>query len=483
MLSILRRPRQSSRRRNERDLKIGYFSHVFADLYRLPNPDRDAVQADLPASLRKLLERVEESGDVSPADEALLDWGEIATLEDKILERQGEPTIRRRTWQLRARYARLVGADRYQAYLASGPPDEKDSAVPVELLLADLRRLLGLTHISYSLAMVRETNRRRVMWKVLAWTVGLCAAALIVAVFLLDFKNGALAGTICATVLFGCLGAYISVQRRLQDTSDGGDPVIGILGLHEFNSIQPFPLIAGGMFAVVLYFIIAARFMEGSLFPVLENGVPTDFVNWAKLFIWSLLAGFAERLVPDTLDRLTNQAQLKGDSTPIIVSPTSSPPQGELRNADATKKEAKKGGTLEPQLPADLKARLDEIGATERPTWATPADDPNRGQFGGQAEKAGWRLTATATSEEKAPQVVRVQLMVDKAMPDAKDFAQVVWRLSSAFKETTASTPITAGRAQLGFPTFYPFVAAAELKNGGETIALECDLGSVWPKT
>ncbi|MET0164628.1 MAG: hypothetical protein ABW318_06445, partial [Vicinamibacterales bacterium] len=68
MLSILRRPGQSSRRRNERDLKIGYFSHVFADLYRLSKLDRDALRADLPASLKELLERVEETGDVSLAD-------------------------------------------------------------------------------------------------------------------------------------------------------------------------------------------------------------------------------------------------------------------------------------------------------------------------------------------------------------------------------------------------------------------------------
>ena len=59
--------------------------------------------------------------------------------------------------------------------------------------------------------------------------------------------------------------------------------------------------------------------MEGTLFPLLTTGVPTDIVNWAKLFIWSFIAGFAERLVPDTLDRLVNQAQRGSAATPATT--------------------------------------------------------------------------------------------------------------------------------------------------------------------
>jgi hypothetical protein len=326
--------RYSSRRKSERDLKLDYFSHVFADFCRLPKKTRDELRADLPPSLRKLVEESENSGEIDPEDEAQLDWGEIGTLEDRILNQQDETALKRRAWQVRARYARLVGPERYALYMASRPPDENDARVSLDALREDLRRLLASTHFTYSLTLVRENNRRRVMRKVGYWTLVLCLGALAFAL-LLDMiattkqpdqyilQRAPLLATLFSVVLFGCLGAYLSVQRRLQESADGGDPVIGILGLHEFSSIQPFPLVAGGLFAIVLYFIIAAGFMTGTLFPdLLPGGVPAGIIQWAKLFIWAFLAGFAERLVPDTLDRLVNQAQIKGSGTTIVTQST-----------------------------------------------------------------------------------------------------------------------------------------------------------------
>jgi len=326
--------RYSSRRKSERDLKLDYFSHVFADFCRLPKNTRDELRADLPPSLRKLVEEFENSGEINPEDEAQLDWGEIGTLEDRILAQQDETALKRRAWQVRARYARLVGPERYALYMASRPPDENDAHLSLDALREDLRRLLGSTHFTYSLTLVRENNRRRVMRKVGYWTLVLCLGALAFAL-LLDMiatakppdqyilQRAPLLATLFAVELFGCFGAYLSVQRRLQESADGGDPVIGILGLHEFSSIQPFPLVAGGLFAIVLYFIIAAGFMTGTLFPILlAGGVPAGITQWAKLFIWAFLAGFAERLVPDTLDRLVNQAQAGGSSGTTIVTQT-----------------------------------------------------------------------------------------------------------------------------------------------------------------
>jgi len=316
----------SDRRKNERDLKLDYFAHVIADFHRLSKRAREDVLVDLPPSLRGLVEQVAAQGRMELRDEAQLDWGEIATLEDKFLARDDDAGIRRRAWQIRQRYARLSGPERYQAYLASGPPDPNDTQTTPGALLADLRRLLAGTHFTYSMAMVRENNRRRVLRKLLWWTAGLLFPLLVASGSLIGFTNGELAGLLCIVAFFGCLGAYVSIQRRLQNTADGGDPVIGILALHEFNAVQRFPLIAGGVFAVVLYLILAGKFMTGSLFPTLgTNGIPMDMENWAKLLIWSFIAGFAERLVPDALDRLVNQAQQASEATPMAAASTGTP--------------------------------------------------------------------------------------------------------------------------------------------------------------
>jgi len=337
---------------SERELRLGYFGHVFADYCRLPRESRErltgkgtaAAPGDLPVSLGKLLRSVEETGAIPKDLEPLVDWSEIAILEDKILALQDRETLRRRVWALRSRYARLVGPDRYQQYLASRPPDETDPNVTDDTLRADLRGILGLTHLTYSLAVVRENLRRRVLMGVLGLAGALCGGALAAAVVAdvirrsPDLNAGSLwhalqyrlpvAVAILVVVLFGCLGAFLSTQRRLQQPSEDGDPLIAILGLYEFNNIKRFPLIAGGLFATVLYFILVAGFLKGDLFPELPAGIPQGGVAWAKLVIWAFLSGFAERLVPDTLDRLVNEVQPR-----VPVSPPSSGPPDSGRPA------------------------------------------------------------------------------------------------------------------------------------------------------
>jgi hypothetical protein len=41
----------------------------------------------------------------------------------------------------------------------------------------------------------------------------------------------------------------------------------------------------------------------------IEHLQPENTVEWGKLLVWSFAAGFAERLVPDTLDRLIARSE------------------------------------------------------------------------------------------------------------------------------------------------------------------------------
>lgn len=67
----------------------------------------------------------------------------------------------------------------------------------------------------------------------------------------------------------------------------------------------------GGIFAVILEYVFIGGFLQGSLFPEFKSadkpGAVPDVLTlavMAKVVIFSFLAGFAERLVPDALDRL-----------------------------------------------------------------------------------------------------------------------------------------------------------------------------------
>ena len=75
--------------------------------------------------------------------------------------------------------------------------------------------------------------------------------------------------------------------------------------------------VIGGTFAIVLFLIFCLGMASGTLFPTFEpktnipdfitlatNVKPSNTAEWGKLLVWSFIAGFGERFVPDTLDRL-----------------------------------------------------------------------------------------------------------------------------------------------------------------------------------
>ena len=78
----------------------------------------------------------------------------------------------------------------------------------------------------------------------------------------------------------------------------------------------------GVIAAGVIYLLFASGLLRGDLFPafkepVAESGAafvrliaykPDGVADVAKLLVWAFIAGFAERLVPDTLNRLAGEA-------------------------------------------------------------------------------------------------------------------------------------------------------------------------------
>ena len=171
--------------------------------------------------------------------------------------------------------------------------------------------------------------------------------------------------TVGSVALAGIVGGCVSMLQRIQSAPTEGDALFNLAALtNGWRGVSLSPLY-GAIFASVLFVLFAAGILEGSIFPRIETvgsekiqpaattttatvagteaspaptatptpnesqrtGVlqikdflketgPKDGVSFALLLIWSFIAGFAERLVPDTLNRLVAKTEaIQGTNT------------------------------------------------------------------------------------------------------------------------------------------------------------------------
>ncbi len=146
------------------------------------------------------------------------------------------------------------------------------------------------------------------------------------------FKGSFQPPLLLLVVLVGMLGAFFSALTRLYRIEQLADAVIsptvsqlGAFYLLVFSLIAP---VVGGIAALVLYVSFAGEFLQGGLFPsikckgecgsfvdVIANYVPNEPKDYAKALVWGFIAGFSERLVPDTLQTFATQ---RGAQRPAV---------------------------------------------------------------------------------------------------------------------------------------------------------------------
>lgn len=257
-----------------------------------------------------------------------LTWNDLYTF-DLILSRFLPPeSLSREVWSLRSRYRDVTGLREYEAYLASKPPDlggqveEKDLRADIEYLLSQIYLRYAITPINQE---VSDHISRRVTVVILA------GVAIIVLAVLLNV-TGIIRETPPATLLpvlfVGAMGGLLSMQQRYQSVSREGDPIDNISQLMQNWSRLFLPAISGAIFAALLYMLFIGGLLEGDLFPklgsnpgntnnqdgtsmwdFLKHARPGSSRDYAKLIIWSFIAGFAERFVPDTLSRFISRRE------------------------------------------------------------------------------------------------------------------------------------------------------------------------------
>jgi hypothetical protein len=304
-------------------------------------------------------------------------WGDLFFIERTILRLQSDDVVRRRAWSLRDRFRIVIGEVAYKEYLNSAPPSA-DVDKPIEPLRQDLDRILCEFHWRYQTTPMREGERNRVTGRI-AFLMFVGVALVLIAMYV-DSMGNSRSGlsTVLMVLLMGAMGAFVSLQHRIQSVPTSGDAILNILSLREgWVSVFLSPL-SGAVFAFVLFLAFSSGLLQGTLFPEVAKAdgpttnsrpagvsrlkaeeaetaaalakaeadknpadadaqakarelekqairtnltanaepwglsflafvklaIPRTVSDLAKLLLWCFIAGFAERLIPDTLNRM-----------------------------------------------------------------------------------------------------------------------------------------------------------------------------------
>lgn len=248
---------------------------------------------------------------------------DLHPLELALLKLRPIDRLRRDAWAYRDRLRDVAGRARYEAYLTSSPPDPRTA--PEAEVRADLEHLVGELHWHYGLQPVRERFRIRFIRYISALLLVLAAGFVAYLAIVHREHNPSL-----VLVLFtGLVGATMSVLHRMEQAQGSGDPIATSLAWEQAQGSLFLAPCSGAIFAAILYLIFGAGLLKGIAFPEIATAGrdlapggdylpfpdfvrhtgPVSGVDWFKLLIWSFAAGFAERLVPDAIDRIVARHQ------------------------------------------------------------------------------------------------------------------------------------------------------------------------------
>ncbi|MGH9843159.1 MAG: hypothetical protein ACREEM_30850, partial [Blastocatellia bacterium] len=202
-----------------------------------------------------------------------LTWKDVYSFELTLLKYLDLESLRARVISVRSHYRNVAGQKEYESYLALKPPDPV-ATDDKNVLRRDLEYLCNEFYLRYSLMSSREHLRSNL----------LKLAALFTAIFSIGgaallwvnsqewvFNRLPLIHrgitTISVVVFAGIIGAFISVQQRIQSAPSEGDPIYNFSVLtHGVFGIFLSP-ISGAIFAVILYLMFAGGVLQGKAFP------------------------------------------------------------------------------------------------------------------------------------------------------------------------------------------------------------------------
>lgn len=299
-----------------------YFNHLLGQYKTTPADKLNGPEAA----------KMKEIADEDPKE---ISWSDLYVFDMLLVKILPPEKLRRKVWNLRARYREVAGIREYEAYLASKPPDlvsEVEVDKSDNIVRADIDFLMSEIYIRYAMEPVRQLERsvlsKRLTWITVTGIVAIFLFALIPYLIKLyeDEENATFPGSVFFVAMFsGAMGGLISMLQRFQSLTNDGDPINSVSQMNYGQFGVSISAITGAVSAVVLFMVFEGGLLSGELFPVVstesKNHKSSSFLyffthvgpncieDFAKLIVWCFIAGFAERFVPDTISRFVLKKQ------------------------------------------------------------------------------------------------------------------------------------------------------------------------------
>lgn len=274
------------------DFGLLYFDHLYSEYVSLRPKINPESQALMDGLHKRRVDR-----------DPPLTWNDIYLFDLELLKALPPEDLSNKAYDMRSKYRHVVGEKEYELYIAGKPPDLAAGKVtppvasstagapppatvsdkgfqldPVtELALReDIKYLLKVFYLNYSLMKVREGVRAQLIRKGVWWTL---TALTFIAIFITVNSIGNAADhdtsiyrytrglTLGVVVAAGCVGGLMSMLQRLQSAPSEGDALFHLASLSTgWRTIFLAPL-TGAVFAVLLFVLFAGGVLKGTIFP------------------------------------------------------------------------------------------------------------------------------------------------------------------------------------------------------------------------
>jgi hypothetical protein len=304
------------------DYDVAFLEHLQAEAITESTLDYSKDPESARTKIKEILQKYEK-------DKSSLTKADLYAIDRLVLAMAPADELRAEAPALYQRYCDERGevVDPNDPAMKRPVPGQPEDPKELESLRARLRQILRSLHWSYALSPLREKRRVELivdsMWLMVAATavLGLC----------LWWSRASNQGqghpffaVLAAVVYAGIMGGAVSCTRRLGDVPTKGDALGSIYALTNSRYVLFFAPLTGAVFAVVTMLLFIGGALSGGAFPnfspLTATGpvggewtfshslLPVASKDYALLFLWCFISGFAERFIPDTLTQITQRA-------------------------------------------------------------------------------------------------------------------------------------------------------------------------------